>query len=414
MEEKRLADMRAMSNLGLLSRMTFETFQPEGVALSALFRSNLHHAYELAMAFASEPKGWLLLKGAYGCGKTHLAAAIANRLLARGQSVLFIVVPDLLDLLRATFGADSSVSYRQRFEDVRTAPVLILDDLGTESLSPWSREKLFQIFNYRYNARLPTVITTNRELEEIDERVRSRILDQELCKVWTILARDFRAGAHSQPDLSSLNLLSDKTFDSFELRERELDAEQAENLRYATLMAQDYAREPRGWFVLTGGYGCGKTHLAAAIANHRAASGFPVLFVVVPDLLDPLRATFDPRSKVSYDKRFEQVRNAPLLVLDDLGTQTTTPWAQEKLFQLLNYRYNAKLPTIVTMSMTMEDLERAEPRLFVRMLDPNLCMHVAIIAPSYHGARPRPTSQPKSSRGKRSSRRRQSGVGVQR
>ena len=307
--------------------------------------------------------------------------------------MLFVVVPDLLDHLRSTYRPDSSISYDQRFESVRTAPVLILDDLGTENLTSWSREKLFQIFNHRYNARLPTIITTNRELEEIDQRVRSRMLDQELCTVCPILAHDYRGGAHVQSDLSSLGLLSDKTFETFSLRNGELDQEEQENLRFAFLMAQDYARAPKGWLIITGTYGCGKTHLAAAIANYRAVQGFPALFVVVPDLLDHLRASFDPRSSASYDKRFEEVRSAPLLVLDDLGTQSTTAWAQEKLFQLLNTRYNAKLPTIITMSLTLEELEEAMPRLFARMLDKNLCLHIGIIAPRFFGGRfPQPES----------------------
>jgi len=217
-------------------------------------------------------------------------------------------------------------------------------------------------------------------------------MDQEFCRVCHILAHDYRAGAQVQSDISSLNALSDKTFENFELREKELTANEAENLRYAVAMVQDYAQSPKGWLIITGSYGCGKTHLAAAAANYRAVSGFPALFIVAPDLLDHLRATFDPNSTVSYDKRFDEIRRAPLLILDDLGTQSSTAWAQEKLFQLLNYRYNAKLPTIITMSMTLDEFEQQAPRLFVRMLDQRLCLHVAIIAPSYHRARLRAES----------------------
>ena len=103
--------------------------------------------------------------------------------------------------------------------------------------------------------------------------------------------------------------------------------------------------------MLSGTYGCGKTHLAAAIANHQLTAGRPTpMFVVVPDLLDHLRATFSPTSATTLDRLFEQVKSAPLLVLDDLGTESATPWAREKLFQLLNYRYAARLPTVITTS----------------------------------------------------------------
>jgi hypothetical protein len=156
--------------------------------------------------------------------------------------------------------------------------------------------------------------------------------------------------------------------------------EQRDNLQRAFETAQGYAEEPEGWLVFVGDYGCGKTHLAAAIANARVAEGMPALFVVVPDLLDHLRAAFNPASTVPMDRRFEEVRSTPLLVLDDLGASTTTPWAQEKLYQLLNHRYNARLATVIT---TNQHLEEIEPRLRSRILDPRRVTVFAIVAPSY-------------------------------
>lgn len=388
---QRLSDLRNLSQLGKLSRMTFQNFKPEGIGLNVEKRENLRQAYERAQHFAEEPEGWLLLKGGYGCGKTHLAAAIANYRIANGQPVLFVVVPDLLDHLRATYAPTSEVSYDKRFEEVRDAPLLILDDLGTQSSTPWAQEKLYQILNYRYNAWLPTVITTNRELEEIDLRLRSRLVDPDLAKIVTILAPDFRRSGvgQDQSELSSLYLHGDKTFQTFDLRTHELSREEHENLKRAFAIAKEYAENPVDWLVFTGPYGCGKTHLAAAIANYRMDRGYPALFVVVPDLLDHLRATFSPQSLVSYDQRFEEVRDASLLILDDLGTQSATTWAQEKLFQLFNHRYNARLPTVITMQESVEEFEKTNPRLSSRILDFSRCTVFAIIAPSYRGgARP--------------------------
>jgi len=384
---KRPMDLWDLSQLGELARMTFESFRPEGVGLNAEKRENLRRAYERAKQFAQGATGWLILKGGYGCGKTHLAAAIANHRIANGQPVLFVVTPDLLDHLRAAFAPASTVSFDERFEEVRNAPLLILDDLGTQSATPWAQEKLYQILNYRYNARLPTVVTTNRELEEIDLRLRSRLVDPDLSEIVTILAPDFRRSGVSQDqsELSSLSLHSDKTFDTFDLRAQELPREEHENLKRAFDIARGYAENPADWLVFTGPYGCGKTHLAAAIANYRVNQGHAALFVVVPDLLDHLRATFSPQSLVSYDQRFEEVRNAPFLILDDLGTQSATTWAQEKLFQLFNHRYSARLPTVITMQESVEELERTNPRLSSRILDFSRCTVFAIIAPSYRG-----------------------------
>jgi len=66
------------------------------------------------------------------------------------------------------------------------APLLVLDDLGTQSMTPWVREKLYQLFNYRYNAELPTVITTSDSLDETDPRIRSRLLDGKLCSIYAL------------------------------------------------------------------------------------------------------------------------------------------------------------------------------------------------------------------------------------
>jgi DNA replication protein DnaC len=390
-EHRRLQRLRSLSNLEHLSRMTLDTFVPEGYGLPPDKAANLHLAYDTARQYAERPEGWLILFGGYGCGKTHLAAAIANRAIERGQAVLFVVVPDLLDHLRATFGPNSPVSYDERFDEVRSAPLLILDDLGTQSSTAWAEEKLFQILNYRYTARLPTVVTSNQRLEEIDLRIRSRMVDPDVAGIVTILAPDFRRSGvdQGQSDLSSLSLLEHMTFDSFSLREEELPANERANLRRAFEVCQEFSRHPEGWLVLTGEYGCGKTHLAAAIANERTVTGQPALFIVVPDLLDHLRATFGPTSQVRFDKRFEEVRTAPLLVLDDLGTESASPWAREKLYQLFNHRYNAHLPTVITVAQTRpgaNPIDDMDPRIRTRILDLGLCTIFAILAPSYRGS----------------------------
>lgn len=386
--EREMAHMQKLqqiSQLGALQDCTFDTFLPEGHGLAPGKQLNLKMAYERAMIFAREPKGWLLLKGGYGCGKTHLAAAIANYRLTMGYSVLFVNTPDLLDHLRAAFGPNATVGYDERFDQVRNTPLLILDDLGTQSNSEWAQEKLYQIFNYRYNAHLPTVITTNLELEAIEIRIRSRMVDPSLVQIIAITAHDFRQSGvmQDQSELSTLSLHRDKALENFDVRDRELPRSQADNLRRALDTAVEFANTPKDWLVFNSiGYGNGKTHLAAAIANYIANQGEPVLFIVVPDLLDHLRSTFNPSSGQRYDKLFDEIKTASLLVLDDLGTESATPWAREKLYQLFNYRYNARLPTVIT---TATPIDEIDPRLATRMLDGSRCTFFMIEAPSYRG-----------------------------
>jgi DNA replication protein DnaC len=381
--KRRIQRLLKLSSLGRLSERTFENFRSDGYALNENDRRNLREACEAARSFAEQPEGWLLLTGAYGCGKTHLAAAIANRLIERGVAVLFVVVPDLLDHLRATYGPRSLVSYDERFEEVRSAPCLVLDDLGAQSSTEWALEKLYQILNYRYNNRLPTVITTNLGLEDMDLRLRSRLSDASLVRIVAISAPDYRAsGVSSVMDLSSLPLHAGQTFETFSLRRSELRGTDRETLNQAFTAAREYAEAPRGWIVFQGDVYCGKTHLAAAIANYRVSLGYSALFVLVPDLLDHLRSAYDPAAPVSYDKRFQQVRRAPLLVLDGLGRQSSSSWAQEKLQQLFTYRFEANLLTVITTRLTLEEME---PGLKARLMDRARCMIVPITAPPYRG-----------------------------
>ena len=377
----------ALSQLDELYNLTFDNFEPRGrIGLGEFQANSIEVAYNQAKLFSQNLTGWILLHGKYGCGKTHLAAAIANYAVEQGVQPLFITVPDLLDSLRFAY-QDPNDTFEERFEKIRNSPLLILDDFGTQNATSWAQEKLFQILNYRYINRLPTVVTTNLGLNEIEGRIHSRLVDPELVtRVW-IDAPDYRRPnedtGHSV--LSSLQLHGEQTFDNFDMRKNEnLAKEEQATLRLAFKAAQKYAKKPEGWIVFIGEYGSGKTHLAAAIANFQADLGHPPLFIVVPDLLDHLRATFAPNSPVSLDRRFEEIRGASLLVLDDLGTQSMTPWVKEKLYQLFNHRYNAQLPTVITTSNSIDEMD---PRIRSRMIDTSLCDIYAITAPAFTGKR---------------------------
>jgi DNA replication protein DnaC len=138
--------------------------------------------------------------------------------------------------------------------------------------------------------------------------------------------------------LSNLSAYADKSFQNFRIRTETLTHTEYESLDHAFKVTWNYAEKLDGWLLLEGRYGCGKTHLAAAVGNLRLQRGDPVLFMTVPDLLDHLRSTYAPNADTGYDETFERLKNAPLLILDDLGAENQSAWALEKLFQLFNQR----------------------------------------------------------------------------
>ena len=174
---------------------------------------------------------------------------------------------------------------------------------------------------------------------------------------------------------SNLGSLTRLTFDNLVSRGRSGDPQNQERFLRAYQAADSFAQNPQGWLVFMGPSGCGKTHLSAAIANHCLRQAHPAFFISVPELLDHLRSTFSPSSDISYDELFEQVQGAPLLILDDLDTRSTTPWAQEKLFQIINHRFNNQLPTVITIAAGT-DLEELEERWCTRLTDPSLSQDI--------------------------------------
>ena len=372
-QAKRQRQMNALGSMELLERMTFETFHPDGVGLTAERRKTVRAAYEAAERFAEDPSGWLLLSGGYGVGKTHLAAAIGNAVIKQGGEALFILAPDLLDHLRSTFAPDSPESYDELFDRLKNTPLLILDDLGAESATPWAQEKLFQLLNHRYLRRLPTVITTNRPLSALEARIRSRLMDVDLVEHHRILATDYRGGGYIDHlvELSELDLHDHQTFESFVIPASGREDIRA-NLTNARNVAWQYAENPRGWLTFIGKSGVGKTHLAAAIANHVRLTQPEVLFISMPRLMDFLRAAMSPGADVSLVVRFEQIKEAPLLVLDDLSPRMTSVWSAEKLFQLIDYRYLTRKPTVFTITTAdkdLKELQNSAPRILTRLGD---------------------------------------------
>ena len=383
----RLAALRRYSNLGALGRITFAGTRIEGPLPDAGSQDQFQQAMAAAVGFAEDPRGWLVFTGPSGSGKTHLAVAVTNRCIELGFTAFFIVAADLLDHLRATYAPDNPVTYDELFDQVRNVPLLVVDDLNTVTATTWAQEKLFQIVNHRFNAQLPTVITVRGPLERLDEALRTRIESSDgfsrvmqLGQYNTRLAR--RIG-----DLPA-DMLRRMTFAGFDQRGATgATSEQQRFLADAYRKAVVFASYPNGWILFSGPPGTGKTHLSVAIAGELIHKGEAVFFAFVPDLLDHLRTSFSPNSPVTYDELFEQIKTVPVLILDDLGAESSTSWAEEKLYQIVVYRYEKTLPTIITTTYGVEELDKSKPRLASRIMDSMVVDVIGVDAPDYRGHR---------------------------
>lgn len=160
--------------------------------------------------------------------------------------------------------------------------------------------------------------------------------------------------------------------------------EHIKRLHAALDSAVGFAEDPKGWLVILGGSFSGKTHLAAAVGNYRLLSGGQVILTQVSSLLDYLKATFSPKSDVSFDRRSYEIRTTPLLILDDLKEGgTSSMWAEDKLHQILSYRYYNELPAVITSTMDPDSFAKSYPGLWNRILDTSKCEVCVIDMPPY-------------------------------
>lgn len=163
--------------------------------------------------------------------------------------------------------------------------------------------------------------------------------------------------------------LPDKTFGDFKKRGGVVDK--------AFVAAQRFAETPARCMVFWGPPGTGKTHLVAAAANAMRAQGTDVGFFTVPDLLDLLRSGY---SRGDYDKLLDVLKNVAVLVLDDLGAEKGNDWVEEKLFQVINHRYNQRLPLLVAMN---PDPAMLEERIADRLCDRDWCLRIHLEVDSW-------------------------------
>jgi len=163
--EKHQAEVRRLRNAGLPERY-MNAEHPQADALCDLWADDIG----------------FYIDGEWGTGKTLLASAAFRKLCLMGYSSRFVVVPTLMESMRSR-----KVEDRDQTERLATVDVLVLDDLGKETPTPYACERLFDIVNTRYNANLPIGITSNFTRGEIAQKLTEgdigRSIASRLCEM---------------------------------------------------------------------------------------------------------------------------------------------------------------------------------------------------------------------------------------
>lgn len=116
----------------------------------------------------------------------------------------------------------------------------------------------------------------------------------------------------------------------------------------------------RNGLFITGPKGTGKTHLAAAIANQLMQEGTAVICMTMIELLEHIKQTYEKQRQWGNTEGnvMKAYKEVPLLIIDDMGKEPPTEWAVSKIYTIINARYEAYLPTIVTTNYTDSELVR--------------------------------------------------------
>lgn len=109
----------------------------------------------------------LYLHGNFGCGKTYLISAMFHELADRGVKSAIVFWPEYLNSLKASF--NEYQEFKNKMEYIKKVPLLLIDDIGAESTTPWSRDEiLMPILQYRMDSSLPTFFTSNCNLKQLE------------------------------------------------------------------------------------------------------------------------------------------------------------------------------------------------------------------------------------------------------
>lgn len=179
-----------LNSLSPLSLSTFESFSldyyPDEISGVISPRSRMEQIFRFCKNYAetfSKKSKSLLMRGTTGLGKTHLSLAIANEVINKGFGVIYASTPNIVSKLEKEHFSRNRLEETTE-EYLTSCDLLILDDLGTEFITQFTTSSIYNILNSRIMQELPTIISTNMTLQELErtysQRFVSRIMGNSL------------------------------------------------------------------------------------------------------------------------------------------------------------------------------------------------------------------------------------------
>jgi len=136
----------------------------------------------------------------------------------------------------------------------------------------------------------------------------------------------------------------------------DVDKPRANIIKWLKKFYDNYKKNPiqKGLY-LHGSFGSGKTYMISALLNELSKDGYNVIVVYYPELLRSLKESFNNED---YGERIEEIKRCDLLLIDDIGAETTSSWNRDEILgTILQYRMDNKLSTFFTSNLTLDELE---------------------------------------------------------
>lgn len=314
---------------------------------------------------AAEDKKGLYLYGPFSVGKTYTLACLANELAKKNVSCLLIYFPDLVVDLKNAIGTPR---FEALINMLKSIEVLMLDDLGSENMTPWLRDDVIgPILNYRVLEKKPVFVSSNIAPNEIAqhfaidqspasilkaERLATRLnalataVNMAEKKIMVNQSYDFTSGLLYLPDSVLEANISNYSVNT--LNRKKIYDELVEFVKN-----YNQVKKNPGLY-LYGAPSSGKTYTLACLANELTRNGIPYLFVYFPSLVVDLK---NMRGTPKFTSLLNRLKEIDVLMLDDFGSENMTPWLRDEILSpIITYRALAGKPLFIASNISADQL----------------------------------------------------------